>query len=221
MKKILATILFSLALQATLFSQTDLKDSVAVYIDTTQVIIPIKIGIDSIAAVSDTSSTLIVAENQEAFLAYNDGVELFRNGDFQTAAYKFTIAIQFNPSFEKAYFNRGSSYLQQQELDLAYNDFDSCRILYPDKASVYYYLGYISFYQQKPEKAEEYFNTAIAKGFINANLYYLKGILEFNKNNFTAAIENFDNSIANDEKNFLAYHDRGSAYRMTGKPDAG
>src|SRR6056297_169996 len=75
------------------------------------------------STVIDPSSTLVVAENQEAELAYNKGLELFSQKKYSDAIDKFNEAISFKKDFAKAYYNRGLSYIELGQNDKAVEDF--------------------------------------------------------------------------------------------------
>ena len=54
-----------------------------------------------------SDSTLVVIEGQEALIAYNEGIELYKSGNYEQAIQKYTEAIDFDSAYAKAYLNRG------------------------------------------------------------------------------------------------------------------
>jgi len=81
-------------------------------------------GFTVIAQVRD-DTTLVVAENQEAEVAYNKGIENYKNKLYQEAINNFTEAISYKVDFAKAYFNRGSVKAELKMLQDAITDFDA------------------------------------------------------------------------------------------------
>ena len=55
--------------------------------------------------------------------AYNSrGIELYNNGDIDGAIYQFSLAIQLDANYMRAYINRGLAYHDKGEYDRAITD---------------------------------------------------------------------------------------------------
>ena len=55
---------------------------------------------------------------------YYQGIEYKNSGDIDKAINSWAKAIEQNPEFAEAYYNRGSAYVRQEKLDEALSDFD-------------------------------------------------------------------------------------------------
>jgi len=62
----------------------------------------------SYAQEADTVMTSADKENMEARKAYNSGIENFKNKNYREAINNFNNAIELDPEFEQAFYNRGS-----------------------------------------------------------------------------------------------------------------
>ena len=129
-------------------------------IDTTQINIPIKIGFNGDAAISDTTSTLIVAEDQQANLDYNDGVQLYQQGLYEPAIQNFTKALTLNPNLTKAYYGRGSSYMQLQNYQKALDDLTIFCTTSDKDGNAIYLKGYCQYYLEKYERNKPVSSTS-------------------------------------------------------------
>lgn len=127
-------------------------------IDTSQIIIPIKIGYDSDrTAISDTTSTLVLADDQEANVAFNDAVQLYQQGQYQAAIQSYSKALQMNPNLIDAYKGRGSSYVQLSNFKSAESDFEKFFAKNQNSGEAAYLLAYSQYYLDKLEDAEKTF----------------------------------------------------------------
>lgn len=84
----------------------------------------------------------ICRNTAEAIRHFNLGNDLFKSGAIQDAIVQYNEAILLDPSYSKAYLNRG--YIRATELkefQLALSDFDSAVILDPDFAEAYLSRG--------------------------------------------------------------------------------
>ena len=168
----------------------------------------------SLTAVADTTSTLVVAENQEAELAYNAGVLAFKSGKLRAAVDSFSVALQYRTDFDKALFNRGLVYSELNDFNKALSDFDALLKINPRYSpEVYYHKGLCFFGQHEYLKAAGSFEEAIAKKYESADNYYYLGVCRFLDDNLDVALSSFNKAIALNPNFAYAYHDRASAYR--------
>ena len=68
-------------------------------------------------------STLVVADNQEAEVAFNAGNDFVAQKNYQEAVNSFTKALSFNPKFTKALVNRGFAKSELTDYSGAITDF--------------------------------------------------------------------------------------------------
>ena len=91
-------------------------------------------------------STLVVAENQEAEVAFNAGNDFVAQRNFQEAVNSFTKALSFNPKFTKALVNRGFAKSELAEYSGAITDFTMAVEI--DGSPVAYYGRGLAYFNQ-------------------------------------------------------------------------
>jgi len=67
----------------------------------------------------DSTSTLVTMEGQEAETFYNQGIEEFKTKNYPVAITSSSKAIEINPQFAKAYFNRAAVNVELNKPDVA------------------------------------------------------------------------------------------------------
>jgi Tfp pilus assembly protein PilF len=89
----------------------------------------------------------------------NKGVEHFTNRAYEASERELRLAIQTDPSYEKAYYNLGKVYQAQRKWDKAADAFESAVQKSPDNANFHYDLGEAYLEAKQLDKAE----TALKK----------------------------------------------------------
>ncbi|MGD0835123.1 MAG: tetratricopeptide repeat protein [Polyangia bacterium] len=84
----------------------------------------------------------------------NKGVEQFTNRAYEAAERDLRLAIQTDPTYEKAYYNLGKVYQAQRKWDKAADAFESAVQRSPDNANFYYDLGEAYLEAKQLDKAE-------------------------------------------------------------------
>ena len=140
-------------------------------------------------------TTLVVAENQEAELAYNEGIKNFSKKKFRQALANFEQAIKFKPNFDKAYYNRGCVKSELKDFKGAISDFDFALGINSEMASAYFSRARAKLATGDNQGALEDFTTAIQKGYDEAKVYYYRGVAKFQLENYKASIEDFTQAI--------------------------
>src|SRR5574344_508456 len=85
---------------------------------------------------STVTAVMAATVNPQAIMSYNDGIDFYKEGNYDAAVNSFREAIRIDPSYIDAYYNLGSvlEYQQQYEAALAVfkqvivrqpNDYDS------------------------------------------------------------------------------------------------
>ena len=67
----------------------------------------------------DTASTLILAGNQDAEIAYNNGVQLLNEKKYHEAIKAFDEALRHNPNFYRARQNKAVAYSSLEQYNSA------------------------------------------------------------------------------------------------------
>jgi len=80
---------------------------------------------------------------QDAFEAFNQGIDHLRNGEFEHAVEAFTEAIELEPELAAAYNGRGGVYALIGDTDKAIADCNEAIRLAPEEAKFYRTRGLI------------------------------------------------------------------------------
>ncbi|GAB4499043.1 MAG: hypothetical protein OHK003_13460 [Anaerolineales bacterium] len=91
----------------------------------------------------------------EAIQAYSEGIGLVYQGRNEEAIEKFTLAIQENPYYAKAYYERGLSYYALGDMDTAISEIEKARSEGLDDVSLNWNLGWIYYLTGQYDKAIE------------------------------------------------------------------
>ena len=158
-------------------------------------------------------TTLVIAGNQDAEVAFNEGNDFVAKRNFQEAIASFTKALSFNPQFTKALVNRGFAKSEVADYSGAITDF-TMAIELEESAVAYYGRGLAYFNQNNSSDALNDFELAIKAGYNEAKVYYYAGVANFECGNYEESVNNLTLSITFDGNNAQAFNDRGSAKRM-------
>lgn len=91
----------------------------------------------------------------EAIQAYSEGIGLVYQGRNEEAIEKFTLAIQENQYYAKAYYERGLSYYALGDMDTAISEIEKARSEGLDDVSLNWNLGWIYYLTGQYDKAIE------------------------------------------------------------------
>ena len=80
--------------------------------------------------------------NSQAISAYSEGVGLAYQGRYEEAIDKYTQAINQNPSYAKAYYERGLAYYDLGDLNTAITELEAARTAGLDDVSINWNLGW-------------------------------------------------------------------------------
>ena len=131
-------------------------------------------------------------------------------------------ALSQNSKNYRAYILRGCCYLDMNETQLAFNDFDSAVKIKPDDAIAVYDRGIAEKNLKMYPQAIEDFNYSIKKGSDKAHSYHFRGEIEqsFYKN-LDAAQKDYDSCLALDEANHSFIHlNKSAIYQFQNKQDS-
>ncbi len=103
--------------------------------------------------------TLCFAETEKEL--FENGVILFKQGQYQDAVDKFSALIEIAPGNADAYKNRGVCYMKQDRYDLAIADFEKAKELFPELKGLYSNLGVAWYYRKEYEKAIQNYDIEI------------------------------------------------------------
>jgi len=155
----------------------------------------------------------------EAVAELEKGVELFDNGDFDTAIACLSAAIRMDSDMKiltVAYHYRGLCFSSKGMVDRAIEDFTR-RIGFGDKPSATYQARGICFTRKGlHDRAIEDFSEAIRLDPGRANAYTGRGLSYQKLGNCGKAIEEYSDAIRLDPQNGAAFLGRSTCYAEQG-----
>ena len=148
--------------------------------------------------------------------AYNSGLKLFNDNNFDDAIVSFTDAVIIDSTFSQAFFYRAKCY---EEIDDSLSIIDY-RIAYKLDTSNYESLYSLAKIQEiySFEEAIKTYEFIISLSTIESKAYDEIGVLYYMQNNIEDAVEAFSKSLLiNNNANTL--NDRASCYRILNNID--
>ena len=137
--------------------------------------------------------TGIFAQTQEEM--FDNGVLLFKKGQYQKAIDTFSELIKIAPDHADAYKNRGVSYMKQQKFDLAIKDLQTAKELFPELKGLYSNLGVAWYYKKEYEKAIENYDTEIEMEPENYVAYFNRALCLVELDKDDEAIEDLEKAL--------------------------
>lgn len=95
------------------------------------------------------------ATDQKISQAYELGKESFRKGNFKEAIQQFSFCIKKKPTWNDAYFARGTAYLNHFEFDKALEDFNKAIAIEPLDAYAYTNRAFVLIRKKEWEDAKQ------------------------------------------------------------------
>jgi len=119
-------------------------------------------------------STGIFAQTQKEI--FDNGVLLFKKGQYQDAIDAFSKLIELAPDHADAYKNRGVSYMKQEKFDLAIKDFQMAKELFPELKGLYSNLGVAWYYKKEYKKAIKSYDIELEMAPENYVAYFNRAL---------------------------------------------
>ncbi|MEM0200826.1 MAG: AAA family ATPase [Candidatus Micrarchaeaceae archaeon] len=110
---------------------------------------------------------------------YDEAGKAFENNDFEKSIVLYTKAIDADPNYASAYFNRALSYAIINKYKEATRDAEKVLALEPESYDAPYVMGIISEYQQDYSGAKEWYELSLKR---NPNYQQAKARLDQLKN---------------------------------------
>ncbi|HPH16382.1 MAG TPA: tetratricopeptide repeat protein, partial [Bacteroidales bacterium] len=177
-------------------------------------------GIQSIiTAQIDTISTIVVEQNQEAELAYNNGIQYLNTEQYSLAVQQFELAIRHNPQFIKAYINLGAAKTFTNDTEGAISAYNYVLSVDSTLAQVWYSRAMVYFGKNDFMTCLRDITKAILLQYETPEAYYYQGVCMFFIKDYKGAVTAYTNAIQRNPNYAFAYNDRGSARRMMGDID--
>jgi tetratricopeptide (TPR) repeat protein len=124
------------------------------------------------------------------------GYKAFDANQFDSAAYYFTKAAEWNPMDEEAFRMKGMALLSMQRFDEAIIAINQSIKIYPENYVGYLNLGLVYFNGKKDyTKALECFKKSNEFKYNYTDAYYYSAICEYQQGNWTGGIKYLENSL--------------------------
>lgn len=135
----------------------------------------------------------------------------YQKGLYDTALIYSNRLISYFPKNGKAYFNRGRTYIELNEIKLAISDFIKSIELLGDNYQSYYELGNCYFLLNDYKRSIEYLNTSIELNSKNVVAHNLLGLSHIQTENYIESLKVFTNGIKVNNNYLELYNNRGVA----------
>jgi tetratricopeptide (TPR) repeat protein len=184
------------------------------------VIIPLMIfmGAGTLYLLRPTNSVTIQQKSADTY--YNQGLEKYKNKDFQGAIADYTSAIQINPNYAEAYNSRGDARSELGDKKAAIDDYTSAIKINPNYAEAYNSRGVDRSALGDKQAAIDDYNSAIKINPDYALAYNNRGLARSALEDNQTAIEDYTSAIKINPEYAEAYNNRGDARSELGDKKA-
>lgn len=193
----------------------DLKRMQAAYEDCQQDIKMLKAQLAQASGNDKKDIVQRIAENERRYRVawsieqgYNSAVQK----NYEASIQAFTQAIDLDPRYAFAYLNRGNTYHELKQLDLALADYNKAIALDPTDDNAYYNRGVLYGNLNRYDLAMADYDKAIAINPNNAYAHNNRGVAYARVKQYDLAMADYNKAITIDPNNAYAYDNRGNAY---------
>ncbi len=135
--------------------------------------------------------------------------------DYYCKIEHYSKAIDLNPNFAIAYYNRANAYYELGNYDRAINDYNKAIELKTDFAEAYFGQGDVSRANGNYDQAINYYTRAIELKPLK-EFYTNRGIVYSDKGNYEQAIWDYNKAIELNPNYAIAYNNLGNTYDEKG-----
>ncbi|RLA26066.1 MAG: hypothetical protein DRQ62_00730 [Gammaproteobacteria bacterium] len=147
------------------------------------------------------------------------GISYDNKGQANQAIEEYTKALEIDPVFAVAYFDRGDAYHRNGQLDLAIKDYTKFIEIHPEDAFSYINRGNVYRDKGQNKLAIQDYTTAIDINSELASPYVNRGNAYAKNDQFDLAIRDYTKAIEINPKYAIAYYSRGKTYSDNGQYD--
>ncbi len=133
-------------------------------------------------------------------------------GEYEKAIRECQQALEIDPAYAAAYYDRGLAYASLQQYEAAIADFDQVIALDPQHADAYYNRGLVYARQNAWEQALADYDQAITLHPEDALFYNSRGNVYYKMKNYARALADYDQAIQYNPTYVDAYLNRGLTY---------
>ena len=143
--------------------------------------------------------------------------EAYDKGQVQEAIKLYTEAIEINPQYAEAYYQRAQLYKELKQWNKRMADINSALAVNPKHLGALRERASDLFYKGKYLEAELDYTAAIKIDRHNWRDYYMRGRCKAAQQHYDAAMKDFNDAIEENYKASDAYYERGKLYVRLGK----
>ncbi len=173
----------------------------------------------AVVLVSALAIWFSVVRTSSAAQSHFDEGRAYEPGSDQALA-EYTQAIELDRNYADAYYARGKTYFDRNDLDAAISDFNQVIRINAKYPKIYSARGMALRQKQELDKALADFTTAIQLDSSDADAYFGRGAIELVRNNFNSAISDLTRVIRINARYPGAYTLRGFANHNLGNSAA-
>jgi tetratricopeptide (TPR) repeat protein len=144
-------------------------------------------------------------------------VAYFKSDEYPKSIEDYTKAIELNPQYADAYYNRGVAHDDLGEYQKAIEDYTKAIELNPQYADAYSDRGYVYNKIGKYWKAVDDYNKAIELGSKYTYAYFTRGYAHGELCQYQKAIDDYTKAIELTPQHASAYNNRGNVYNELGE----
>ncbi len=144
----------------------------------------------------------ILGEKNEAERIHTLGYEAKKRGDYAAAVSLYTKAIEADPGYLKAYFNRGFAHDKAGEYEKAIADYTRVVEMDTHNAYAFYNRGIALDKVRRFAEAIQDFSQAIALHPDRADFYHNRGFAYRKRRDFAKAVQDYSEAIRLDPRHF-------------------
>lgn len=149
----------------------------------------------------------------------DEGRDCLNRGDYRRALDACNAAIELDPTFADAYYNRGLAYLNMAIYDRAVEDMDAALRLNPADGDAHLNKGMVYLMTEQPHLAQSSYEEALRLDPQSADGYLGRGAARFDMGQLEGSIEDFDQAIRLAPDLGFAYNNRAVSYIRLGRYD--
>jgi tetratricopeptide (TPR) repeat protein len=147
------------------------------------------------------------------------GITFTEKGNFDKALEDYNKAIDLDPNFAQAYYNRGLQFQDKEDFDKAIQDYTKAISVDQKYKEAYYNRGNAFMKEGDSNKAIQDYSKAISIDTKYADAYYNRGSAYEGKGDIDKAVEDYSKAINSNSKLIDAYLARGNLFHARGESD--
>jgi len=174
----------------------------------------------AIVAPPPASKAPVPTVKPQVMALLQEGSTKQNQGDLDGAFADYSRAIQLDPKFALAFYNRGLIWETRNNVEEAIADYDQSLDLNPQLASAYYHRGSVKMEKSDLDGAIADYTRALDLNPKNALASSNRGLAEQTSGNVDAALLDYDQALAVDPRLGVAYYNRGLIEEQKDQLDA-